>query len=123
MATPDARIAVLESQQKTSERAHTALFEYMKEGNDQRAALIGQVSGLASKIESIGDYIERNEKSRSDYEKECDTERKDHEKRITKGEGFQSRQLKWVGALSLIGGAFTDGICQNFTTFKAWIFH
>lgn len=67
--------------------------------------------GTMIDIKSSIAVIINNQNDSKDYQKQCNTDRGDFEKRITRVEGFQSRQIKYATASGgfmgflVIGGA------------------
>ena len=53
------------------------------------------------------------------YQKDCDTEREDHEKRITSCEGFQSRLIKMGIAVTGIGSLISPQLSKLWERFFA----
>jgi hypothetical protein len=94
------RLAALEANQANILKTQDAIFDYMKNGKQQREQMIGQLS-----------VVVENQIDMKAYQDRCDNERNDHDKRITKVEGFQARQIKaaigagGVAGFLVIGGA------------------
>jgi translation initiation factor 1 (eIF-1/SUI1) len=85
------RIASLEANQANTTKTVDAIFEYMKNGKEQRERMIVQLA-----------IIEGNQVDMKKYQDRCDAERTAHDKRITEVEGFQKRQIR----IAVLAGSF-----------------
>lgn len=86
----EGRISALEADSRTSQR----------QWDDIKGFMIRQSSAL-SDIKSTLAVIADKQDSMQEYQVECTKERVSQDKRITAVEGFQVRQLKLVGMLSV----------------------
>ena len=93
----------------------------MSEDHERRISTIeanfGNLASSMSKVaEHLGKLFEQQSEMKTSialvvqnqgdfkvYQKECDTERADHEKRITAAEGFQGRLVKYAMVLTGVG--------------------
>ena len=93
----------------------------MPDNHERRISTVeAHMENLASSMDDIRDYVGKlfsetgdiktglallvqNQEGMKEYQKRCDAERNDHEKRITATEGFQNRAIKFVVALTGIG--------------------
>jgi hypothetical protein len=85
------RIASLEANQRNTDKTVDAIFEYMKDGKEQREKMIAQLAVVVD-----------NQIDMKLYQDRCDAERTAHDKRITEVEGFQKRQIR----IAVLAGGF-----------------
>lgn len=72
-------------------KTQDAIFSYMKEGRDQRDKMIQGFSTLAEKVEQA-----------SQYQQTCDTDRKEHNTRLTSLETSRTRQYGIAAGISFV---------------------
>ena len=64
---------------------------------------LGKLFDQSSQIQTGLALVVQNQAGMKIYQKDCDSESENHEKRITAVEGFQSRAIKFLIAISGIG--------------------
>lgn len=105
MPLTEERLAALEENKIHTKETIDAIFTYMKEGRAWRDDVISTLATVVN-----------NQKSMTDYQKVCNDERAELEKkhtaldgRVTETEGYQKRQIKVTAFVSLLVSSFIGG--------------